>query len=151
MSREDKIQKLFEFAMSVRGDPDFHRLVFPPAVLAKLAEAGFPVVPKEYSVSDAVEKCFSAKTTEVYTNSTIEMIDQSKMEIAFPAIPPVEPLPLLEEANETEETKTDVFTVVEEPAVSNEPTLHVKEVSPATEHSVASGAAPAPSGGPGVP
>lgn len=127
MSAEDKIQKLFEFAMSMRHDPDFHRLVFPPAVLAKLAEAGSPLSPKEYSAAAAVDRCFTMKTTERYVSPEIAVVDQTKMEITFPAIPPVEPLPLPEEAKETEETKTDVFTVVEEPAVSNEPTLHVKE------------------------
>ena len=130
MSKEEKIQKLFEFAMSMRHDPDFHRLVFPPAVLAKLAEAGSPLSPKEYSAAAAVDRCFNMKGTERYVSNEIEVIDQTKMEITFPAIPPVEPLPLPEEAKETEETKTDVFTVVEEPAVTtetNEPTLHIKE------------------------
>jgi len=126
MSKEDKIQKLVEFALSMRHDPDFHRLVFPPAVLAKLAEAGAPLTPKEYSASAAVDRCFNMKGTERYVSNEIEVIDQSKMDIAFPAIPPVEPLPLPEEETKTE---TDVLTVVEEtePEKSKEPTLHIDE------------------------
>jgi hypothetical protein len=134
MSKEDKIQKLFEFAMSMRHDPDFHRLVFPPAVLAKLAEAGSPLAPKEYSAAAAVDRCFNMKGTERYASNEIEVIDQSKMEIAFPAIPPVEPLSLPEEETKTEEkqktTETDVFTVVEEAkniVETSEPTLHIKD------------------------
>jgi hypothetical protein len=129
MSKEDKIQKLFEFAMSMRHDPDFHRLVFPPAVLAKLAEAGAPLAPKEYSAAAAVDRCFNMKGTERYASNEIEVIDQTKMEITFPAIPP---LPLPEEETKTEEktTETDVFTVVEEAkniVETSEPTLHIKE------------------------
>jgi hypothetical protein len=134
MSKEDKIQKLFEFAMSMRHDPDFHRLVFPPAVLAKLAEAGAPLAPKEYSAAAAVDRCFTMKSTERYVSPEIEVVDQTKMEITFPAIPPVEPLPSPEDAKETEEkqqtTETDVFTVVEEAkntVETSEPTLHIKD------------------------
>jgi hypothetical protein len=130
MSKEDKIQKLFEFAMSMRHDPDFHRLVFPPAVLAKLAEAGSPLAPKEYSAAAAVDRCFTMKSTERYVSPEIEVVDQTKMEITFPAIPPVEPLPEEETKTEEKTTETDVFTVVEEAkntVETNEPTLHIKE------------------------
>ena len=130
MSKEDKIQKLFEFAMSVRHDPDFHRLVFPPAVLAKLAEAGAPLAPKEYSAAAAVDRCFTMKSTERYVSPEIEVVDQTKMEITFPAIPPVEPLPEEETKTEEKTTETDVFTVVEEAkntVETSEPTLHIKD------------------------
>jgi len=126
MSREDKIQKLVEFALSMKDDPEIHRLPFPPVVLERLAAAGLIISPKEYSITDAVDRCFTSKITEKYTNSTIEVIDQTKMDIAFPAIPPVEPLPLPEEETKTE---TDVFTVVEktETEKSKEPTLYIDE------------------------
>ena len=84
---EDKIQQLFEFALLMKNDPDFNRLVFPPAVLAKLAEVGVTVSPKEYSASAAVDKCLTMKSTERYVSTDITVIDQSKMDISFPTIP----------------------------------------------------------------
>ena len=116
MSVEDKLQRLFEFALSIRHDPDFNRLVFPPAVLAKLAEAGVAVAPKEYSAASAVERCFTMSSTEKYTSPEIQVIDQTKMDITFPAIPPA-PVLELEEATPPEPVEastTDVFTVVDE-------------------------------------
>ena len=107
MSVEDKLQRLFEFALSIRNDPDFNRLVFPPAVLAKLAEVGVIVAPKEYSASAAVERCFTMSSTEKYTSPEVEVIDQTKMNITFPIIPPA-PVLEVEEAtpSETAEEKT---------------------------------------------
>ena len=132
LSREEKAQKLFEFALSMRHDPDFHRLVFPPDVLAKLADMGAAPAPKEYSAAAAIDRCFNMKGTERYTSNEIEIIDQSKMEITFPAIPPVaEP-----------EKETDTLTLVEETK---------EEVSREEESPVKPVAEPVPSEGPGVP
>jgi hypothetical protein len=97
---EEKIQKLVDFALAFQHDPDFNRLVFPPAVLAKLAERGVTVKPKEYSAAAAVDKCFSMTTSETYTSGTVEVIDQTSLECSFPPLPPlVSPI-------ETNETKT---------------------------------------------
>jgi len=88
---EEKIQKLVDFAMEFRNDPDFHRLVFPPAVLAKLAEKGIVLQPKEYSASAAVDRCFGMKTSERYVSNQIEVIDQTKLEVKFPNVPDLPP------------------------------------------------------------
>ena len=88
---EAKIEKLVEFALSVKDDPDFHRLVFPPAVLAKLAELGAPVKPKEYSASAAVDRCYGMGSSETYTTSSIEVRDLTTLSSdKFPPLP-IEP------------------------------------------------------------
>lgn len=130
LSREEKAQRLFEFALTMRHDPDFHRLVFPPDVLAKLAEMGAAPTPKEYSAAAAVDRCFTMTTTERYVNTEIEVVDQSKMDITFPTIAPVA------------EPEKDTLTLVEETK---------EEVTREEESPVEPVAEPVPSEGPGVP
>jgi len=132
LSREEKAQRLFEFALTMRHDPDFHRLIFPPDVLAKLAEMGAAPAPKEYSAAAAVDRCFTMTTTERYVNTEIEVVDQSKMDITFPTIAPV--------------AEKDTLTLVEE---SKEVTR--EEVIREEESPVEPVAEPVPSEGPGVP
>jgi len=110
---EEKIDRLVEFALQFKNDPDFNRLVFPPAVLAKLAEKGVEVKPKTYSVSQAVDRCMSMKSDERYTTNTIELIDQTSLECSFPQIPP------LASPTDTNETKNPESEDSSSPPVSD--------------------------------
>jgi hypothetical protein len=84
---EDKMQKLLEFAISFKDDPDFNRLVFPAPVLAKLAEMGITQKKKEYSAQQAVDKCYAIPREERYNTNVVEVIDQTSLAIEFPKIP----------------------------------------------------------------
>ena len=84
---EEKIRMMVDFALAFKNDPDFHRLVFPEVVLVKLRELGVEPKPKEYSATQAVDKCFSIPGTEAYSSSKVEVRDQTSLSIAFPKIP----------------------------------------------------------------
>jgi hypothetical protein len=84
---EDKIQKMVDFAIAFKDDPDFNRLVFPVPVLLRLKELGIMIKKKEYSAQQAVDKCFAIPRTEQYMNREIEVIDQTSLSIEFPKIP----------------------------------------------------------------
>jgi hypothetical protein len=98
--REAKVMRLVEFAIEHKDDPDFNRLVFPADVLAKLAEHGVKIEPKTYSVTQAVDRCFTMTRTEHYTTNTVETRDQTALSIEFPPVPP------LASPTSTSETKT---------------------------------------------
>jgi len=97
---EAKIQRLVDFAVSVKDDPEFNRLTFPLEVLARLKAMGIEPKPKEYTASQAVDKCIRTPTENIYTTNVIEVRDQTGSSIEFPKIP--------ESANSTStsETKT---------------------------------------------
>jgi hypothetical protein len=84
---EAKIQKLVDFAVSVKDDPEFNRLTFPIEVLARLKAMGIEPKPKEYTASQAVDKCISIPTENIYTSNVIEVRDQTGLAIEFPKFP----------------------------------------------------------------
>ena len=118
---EDKIQKLVDFAISFKDDPDFGRLTFPADVWKRLAPLGIKPAKKEYSITQAVDKCFSLPNTEQYTTNTIETIDQTLLSVTFPTLPesasstdtsetktqPLEDSPSPRKTDAVEDTKTD--------------------------------------------
>jgi len=89
--------RLKAFALAFKDDPDFQRLPFPEDILQEL---GIKRERKDYTASQAVNKCFNMTNTEKYTINTIDTIDQTVLSISFPPIPPVAP-PI-----STNETKT---------------------------------------------
>jgi hypothetical protein len=98
--QEEKINKLVEFALEFKNDPDFNRLVFPPVVMARLAELGVEVKPRTYTASQAVDRCIGMTSSERYTTTDVAVIDQTSLECSFPPIPP------LASPIDTNETKT---------------------------------------------
>jgi hypothetical protein len=99
-TREEKIQKLVNFALEFKNDPDFNRLTFPIEVLKILAEKGVTLKPREFTAAQAADACFNMTTTQTYTSNKIEVIDQTSLECSFP------PLPVLASPTDTSETKT---------------------------------------------
>ena len=99
---EEKIQKLVEFAMAFKDDPDFHRIPFPTVVLTRLAELGVKQDKVEYNAVQAVDKAMNIarEYRHQYTTNNIETIDQTSLSISFPPIPPLAP------PTDTNETKT---------------------------------------------
>jgi hypothetical protein len=84
---EAKIQRLVDFAISVKDDPDFNRLTFPLEVLERLKAMGITLKPKEYSATQAVDKCMRTPSENIYSSNTIEVRDQTGLAIEFPKIP----------------------------------------------------------------
>ena len=84
---EEKIQKMVDFAVAFKDDPDFNRLTFPVEVIKRLKAMGIEPKPREYSATQAVDKCISIPTDNRYTNNVIEVIDQTGLAIEFPKIP----------------------------------------------------------------
>ena len=99
-TREEKIQKLVEFALEYKNDPDFNRLTFPVEVLKILAEKGVTLKPREFTAAQAADACFNMTSTQTYTSNKIEVIDQTLIGCSFP------PLPVLASPTDTTETKT---------------------------------------------
>jgi hypothetical protein len=99
-TREEKIQKLVEFALEFKDDPDFNRLTFPVEVLKILAEKGVTLKPREFTAAQAADACFNMTSTQTYTSNKIEVIDQTSLECSFP------PLPVLASPTDTNETKS---------------------------------------------
>ena len=85
LSKRDRLKA---FALEFKDDPDFQRLPFPEDILQEL---GIKRERKEYTATQAVNKCFNMVNTERYTNNVIETIDQTSLPISFPPIPPVAP------------------------------------------------------------
>jgi hypothetical protein len=94
LSKRDRLKA---FALAFKDDPDFQRLPFPEDILEEL---GIKRERKEYTATQAVNKCFNMTNTEKYTSNTIETIDQTGLSISFPPVPPLAP-PI-----STTETKT---------------------------------------------
>ena len=84
---ENKIQQMVDFAVAFKDDPDFNRLTFPVEVLTRLKAMGIEPKPKEYSASQAVDKCIRTTVENEYTTNVIEIIDQTGLAIEFPKIP----------------------------------------------------------------
>lgn len=99
-TREEKIQKLVDFALEFKDDPDFNRLTFPVEVVKILAEKGITIKPREFTASQAADACFNMTSSQTYTSTKIEVIDQTSLECSFP------PLPVLASPTDTSETKT---------------------------------------------
>ena len=99
---EEKIQKLVEFALAFKDDPDFNRIPLPAPVLAKLAELGIKQDKKQYSATQAVDKAFAIASdyAHQYTTNEVEVRDQTLLSISFPPIPESAP------PTSTNETKT---------------------------------------------
>jgi len=85
LSHRDRLKA---FALAFKDDPDFHKLPFPEDVLEEL---GIKRIKKEYTASQAVDKCFNMTNVERYTNNKIEVIDQTGLSISFPPVPPLAP------------------------------------------------------------
>lgn len=99
---EDKIQKLVDFALAFKDDPDFNRIPLPAPVLARLAELGVKQEKKSYSATQAVDKAFAitSEYAHQYTSNKVEVIDQTSLSVSFPPIPESAP------PTSTNETKT---------------------------------------------
>jgi hypothetical protein len=85
LSHRDRLKA---FALAFKDDPDFHKLPFPEDVLEEL---GIKRIKKEYTASQAVDKCFNMTNVEKYTTNEIEVIDQTGLAISFPPVPPLAP------------------------------------------------------------
>ncbi len=81
---EDKIQQLVDFALAFKDDPDFARLTFPAEVWKRLEAHGIKPAKKEYTATQAVDKCFRIPLENQYTNNKVEVIDQTSLAIEFP-------------------------------------------------------------------
>ena len=81
---EAKIQQLVDFAINYKDDPDFVRLTFPAEVWKRLEAHGIKPQKKEYSATQAVDKCFSIPRENQYKSNVIEVIDQTSLSIEFP-------------------------------------------------------------------
>jgi len=99
-TREEKLQKLVDFALEFKDDPDFNRLPFPVEVIKILAEKGVTLKPREFTAAQAADACFNMTSSQTYTSNKIEVIDQTLIECSFP------PLPVLASPTDTTETKT---------------------------------------------
>jgi hypothetical protein len=90
---EEKIQKLVEFALAFKDDPDFNRIPLPAPVLARLAELGIKQEKKQYSATQAVDKAFAitSEYAHQYTSNEVQVIDQTSLSISFPPIPETAP------------------------------------------------------------
>lgn len=86
---EDKIQKLVDFAIAFKDDPDFNRIPLPTPVLARLAQLGIKQEKKQYSATQAVDKAFAitSEYAHQYTSNEVQVIDQTSLAISFPPIP----------------------------------------------------------------
>jgi hypothetical protein len=93
----EKERKFEEFAMMFKDDPDFYRIPFPEHILKRL---GLYREKKDISAVEAVKRCLDAPNVNVYTNNTIEVIDQSVSVSHFPNL-----LSLVDSTG-TSETKT---------------------------------------------
>ena len=81
---EAKIQQLVDFALAYKDDPDFARLTFPAEVWKRLEAHGIKPQKKEYTATQAVDKCFSIPRENQYKSNVIEVIDQTSLAIEFP-------------------------------------------------------------------
>jgi hypothetical protein len=118
-TREEKIQKLVDFALEFKDDPDFNRLPFPVEVVKILEQKGVTIKPREFTAAQAADACFNMTSTQTYTSNKIEVIDQTSFECSFP------PLPALASPIDTSETKT--------PESTDSPSLPASDAVASTE------------------
>lgn len=93
LKREETINKMVEFAIAFKDDPDFNRIPFPNEVIKRLEELGIKQEKKQYNISQAVDKCFNMQRENhhQYTSNKIELIDQTGLSISFPPVPSLVP------------------------------------------------------------
>jgi hypothetical protein len=93
----DKEQKLLDFVLAFKDDPDFHRLPIPERVLAV---AGIKREQKDYSVMEATKYAFNTTSFNAHQyKGNMEVIDQSVSVSQFPNL--IE----LADSKDTNETK----------------------------------------------
>lgn len=93
----DKEQKLLDFVLAFKDDPDFNRIPIPERILAV---AGIKREKKDFSIMEATKYAFSATSINAHQyKGNMELIDQSVSVSHFPN------LTELADSKDTSETK----------------------------------------------